>query len=476
MADNLPGIDEAMEWLKRQNAAVEAERIKKSQVPNMSGQAKTVQVGTPIEPAGPTGAFGKPVLPPGTKSPVSVGNFSKTVAKGAGKVGKAAGPIGTAAMVYGALEPVASSIGNSIGDSYYENEMQKAYGSKAKPNLAVQALTGEEAPGLSPRKQVSSPGNSLDLAMRGPRTPERGNASAPREDMEDLGDEQASGPIKFHRPLSPEEIARDNQVQAEPEQAVATESPEESDPLMDKLVELMSAPEYKAPREEINPASLKAMNELGQNASERPKEKGGFLRGLQKVLVAGSGPLDFTRRDRQEEDLHQAKNQMTQREQYRGQNAQRDVQGAQQFNRVAEMQDYESGGMSPQQKFFMDLLHGDRKGATAGKMRASEQVREHGFRMEELKSNAASQKLTPEAIKEQARAKFATEYPDADPELMQALGINMTPESVQSIQKGRIHGQDPMQMLMAIEAIRAGRTATPSKKPAPENMNLKALK
>lgn len=226
----------------------------------------------------------------------------------------------------------------------------------------------------------------------------------------------------------------------------------DSDPVLSKIESMLaSQPEYKMPREQVNQASLKKVNELGKNRSEPDTPKETVGRAIKRFIVAGAGPADFTRLERQESDLHQAKNRMTDREKFGGAFAAGDVMGAQQFNREAEKTDHTTGGLSPQMQFMMKMLEGDRVINQQEGVQSRRDLAQHGNRIDEMQTAAKLGKNDPETAKLMAQLKFLESNPDASPEqLEQTLGIKLDPKYIESVRAGRTK-EDPMrQALVAI--------------------------
>lgn len=268
-----------------------------------------------------------------------------------------------------------------------------------------------------------------------------------------------------------------------PEEEVVQEEAAPQTSTIDQHIEQLLAQRQPIPQEVARPESANALAELSAPKKvEKPKE--GLGRKIKRFMVAGSGPFDFTRLDRQELALAEAQQALTEREKLRAQMALTDQQGAQDFNRKAKLHDYESGGMSPQDTFQLGLLGNDRKAAREHGYKGEELGQEHGFRMEEIKAGAANQRMSPEQAQREQAAKLMQEYPDlfTPEQIMQHTGLQTNPEALQVIANAR--KKTDMVDLMLAELLRgklggaaggmspspAGRSAAPA-----GNLNLRAL-
>jgi len=243
------------------------------------------------------------------------------------------------------------------------------------------------------------------------------------------------------------------------------------DPYIDRLLALLE--NKQAPvQEELDPASVESLNALSKNKSEYTPPAETFGRKLKRFVVAGAGPVDFTRLDRQEQELHQSRNALTDRERLRAGVADRTISGAQQFNRQQVGRNEETGGMSPQTRFALDLIGGDRSADRSLRQQKDLSTHQSKLRREEM-----GVKQDPEVANMQFLRETATRYPDLLPSVFQQMGVRLEPEALKSIQQGRSSGNTMRdQLLLEIIKERMGNLrGNAAGKSASSNVNLKAL-
>lgn len=456
----LPGTEELTSWLESLDEKTRQEVLKRSN-PGGMGRAASPVSAQVIPPQGPrmmTGAAGMPVK--GSAGPLSVGNFAQSAGKIARGAGRVAGPAGAMYSAYSMFEPLATAAGGALGDVLAAKMVGNPYAVPHKLNVsALDALQGEQQQGNNRTLSSLVTGSVSKNQAPQQQQEEPPNPYSTFEDMPEELRLDMSPTVDMEAMNTP---AVEDQEEQVPE-GMNTPATEGVD--LETLVELMyGLPKYAAPQETVDSAAVETINKASKNVAERPQKKGGFVEGLKRTLTAGAGPWDFSRYDRQQEDLYQAKNALTDREKVGVNAADKAVSGAQQFNRQGQMAEYENGGMSPQQRFMIDLLAGERKIGQVSKSRAAQAEQEHNYRLAELNAADKNQRYSPEVINQMTLSKLAQEYPDLFPSVTEDIaGATMDPKAVDSIRRGRIKGIDPEQMLEALRRIREQGIVAPKK-------------
>ncbi len=288
--------------------------------------------------------------------------------------------------------------------------------------------------------------------------------------------------IKFETPRTPEE-----EVEQPDETTPGAEVAEDAAPAqtLDQQIATLLSNKQDVPTESPSLASSQALAELSQPKAVAP-DKGGIGRALKRFFVAGSGPLDFTRLDRQELALANDQQAFNDRDKLRAEMAAKDVGGAQDFNRKAKLHSFEQGGMTPQDEFQLKMLEGDRSFGQKSAHDTEMAGLEHTNRMAEIGANAANQKLSPEQVKATNAAKMLQEYPDlfTPEQIMAETGLQTNPQALQVIANARKKSDvmDNLLLMMMQQkglvpggAPAAGRGPAPASPAAQPNLNLRAL-
>lgn len=217
----------------------------------------------------------------------------------------------------------------------------------------------------------------------------------------------------------------------------ATSQPaSEANDFMTQLMQTMSGMPKQTPvLETPNANSVEALNTLtNPPANSATPETLGHK--IKRFLVAGSGPLDFSRIDQQEATAKQAQQKFTDPQQLSADLASGDVKGAQQFNRESQLEVQKNQGMTPQMKFVLDLLGTQNQLGIEQSNRLGQIGAEHNARMGEIAAGATAQRLSPDMMRREAATKMVTENPElATPDdIYQVTGLHVSPEALKLLQ------------------------------------------
>jgi len=455
MAAQFPGLQDIIDELLRQQGK-DTPRGPSGQVPNISSAGQAGMQGPvrgPVNvphnfPAGSPSMGNVPRKIGGGVFAESLGGAGSLMRGVGGLAGKAAGPLGAIAFANDAVD-------TALGAQAEEKRRSNKYSDRL-PSLAE--LGYDEQGGKLDTKstgpiRLPPDYNGQGAGAASPAAQGQGNTYSPEELQSLLGQAGVEGPAPAPVTLNigdPNTVVPDEQEGQGPEEAdVPPEMlvPATSD-VPPELAQLLGKPDRVAPTRTEHPETAKTLADLGKNVTQRSQPKSGFGRSLLKFLVAGSGPIDPTRLDRQEEDLYQAQNRLTEREGVAGKMAAEDRTATDSSNFAGKMAAFQQP-MSPQDKILADLL-GHKDIAAGGQKDAMERLgAEHGFRMQEIGAGAANQKITPEMQQQKFLNDLLEKYPDIDPGALKAKGVNADPEAISSIRKGRI-GQEKPDILQAL--------------------------
>lgn len=449
---DFPGLDEIIESLKEQK--------KNDTGPGRRKYPETSRAKAPMVKAG--GAFQK-----------TAGMGSKILpAAGAAlrSAGRAVPVVGTGL----ALQPLASDLGETMGEAYRGITMEDAYkeGNPYVKQFADEARAAGR-PGVTQSSRTRTREQEIGQQLMSQLKTNQG------VDKTDLTPAQEGPSVQFQMP-EVETITPD--VLDEIPDETAMDTPVQ-DPQMQAIVEMLTgAPERTPPYEEIPVEHGETIKRLSTSTPREKKPISGFRR----FLAAGSGPFDWNRADKQDEELYQMQNQLTDRDRVAAGYATAEVADAKRFNRGLTSQNFESGGMSPQMKFLADLLSSDRKQDRGEGAQMRLGAAGHQQQMERDRANMRGERDTPEATRSKAALKMMSENPDIfTPEQIEAvMGLRPTDAGLQQMLKARGKGNEAQQMIMALVAQqlaqRQGQSALPAAKPAPKKdpeavRNLQAL-
>lgn len=457
---NLPEVDNLVKWLQEQDAATQEAARRASNPGGLGRPPIPVTVGAPQIPANlPPMGGGTTIPSPATTSPMSVGNLAR--AGGGGSkilgalrgVGKASGVLGTGL----ALEPLASGIGNMIGDAYRDTSISpNDYKSPARQAADKGKQSFYDSADMvaafrpSARARISESAQPLDLNYP--------------DDRESYAADAEQVPPEMLVPASDDE-------QAAPEQ--------EADDFMKQV--LATIEPRGAVQEQPDPESTQDLKELtkerqGVRQAEPTSLIGKVGRGISKFMAAGAGPYDPTRYDRQQLELEKAKQQFTPQEALRGQLAVAEREGRQKFNREAQLENMKTGGLDDVTKLKAGL------GTTIYEKQQSRAAKkeelgiEHKNKMEEIGASGASQRESPEAQEARMQREIAVKYLYAftPKEAKRLTGLDISQQGLDAI---RVAAQKDNPMAIAVAQLLQTRiqNMNPQGGKAAPNLTTKAL-
>lgn len=350
-----------------------------------------------------------------------------------GKIGnKVGGPLGVASLGLAAL-PVANAVGDAIASKIdplseeYDRIAREKQAGKAPPAVkadTVQPVATAAAPtqAAAPTAQVAET-QTIDplMALRGQYTP------------------MADATQEFAVPSAP---------------AAAPADSGQSDKLLEAIAAILTNPSRQPVSYKPDASSTAAIEALPDVKPEVAQKKKGFVEGLKRFISAGNPNYNPNRLEMLDQEAANAKaqaaNAVTPRTQAKAGIASADVQGAQAASRASARDVETTGGISPQDKFMLDLVGGSyEQQARTGAAKEVAAVEQRGA-MDRLQAGAAMQKLTPESQRAAIFAKLVETYPD----LFGAAGVSdltgrtVSQEAMNSITNAR-GKNDPTALLMA---------------------------
>jgi hypothetical protein len=343
--------------------------------------------------------------------------------------GRGLGAAGTALTAYQVLEPAAAAVGEEIGQNIYDAELQEMYN---EPNPFVEQFSREARAAGRPAVSDQRLTGSEAMSRRAlPQTQE----VAPVDGAALIADDEMPAGTVPAKPTAPPvtvggfdpnwesqgvgEFAMEPEVeQVPPEMLVEAQG---IDPQLKELLDVAMI--QQAPLSEpIAQQDLDTRAALTKNRTEYQKPKETLGRKIKRFFVAGSGPIDFTRLDRQERRAWEEENGYTDREKMALATADSNIRAAEGFNRQGRMKDYDTGGQAPIARYMADILAGDRRQDRGFEqaLRAGQVGHEQAIERDALSTRR--QQLSPE----QQRAKAAYET-------MQSNMLAFSPDTIEQV-------------------------------------------
>lgn len=462
MATQFPGMDEIIKFLQEQ----EAKNFRKQPVPGLGrpAPAKPLYSGAEIPGTGVPDlskervpGLGRPEQAPAAPKPVGEGIFNVREGSGGELVRKALGRVASPvpAGAVSLLAPTAWSAGQKLSDMAMgdvrdpEGNPVKRSSDRGRRIMSEQAYDGRKLPDFAPPVKTESLKKTQQV-------------SAPKPDALRFSSEQANLPLEADLVSQSDEIPPEERVkEAGPELETPAEAatdtvPDESSlgqpamteeqQVMEAIKELLTG-KPPAPVREETPGSAAVIDEVTK-PNVAPKET--FGRSLKRFIVAGSGPVNFSRLDQQEAEARNAQQSLTEKEKVKAGLATSDIEGARTFNRQSQLKREDTGGVTDRDKMQYGALMDQYKMATGDSRAVKMAGIEHANRMAEIGAGAQNQRLTPEQQKAAGQRDVMSknlEGFDADT-IEQVFGVRPSDEGLKVLREAKLK-DNPMTLMLS---------------------------